>query len=321
MHRYSRILVTGGAGFIGSHIVDHFLARDIEVTALDNLSGGALENIKQHIGKKNFRFIKGDIRDSRLVKNLTKDVDAVIHQAALVSVPDSLKNPYLTNDVNVNGTLNLLKASVNSNVSRFLYASSCAIYGNVEALPIKEECLPNPTSPYGASKLAAENYVRVFYENFDLETVCLRYFNVYGSRQAYNQYSGVITLFLNYLEKNRPLTIFGDGNQTRDFVHVQDIAEANILATKTDGIAGEAFNIASGKPTTINQLANMLLELTGKTENKIRYSKPRKGDIKHSFADISKAKNKLGYKPKISLKDGLSKLLKEHGFKKYRKRR
>jgi UDP-glucose 4-epimerase len=307
---HAKILVTGGAGFIGSHIVDRLIDEDSKVTVLDNLRGGQVENIQHHLKNRNFRFIRGDIRNFRLLKNLITDTDAVIHQAAQVSVPESNKDPILTNNVNVNGTLNLLKVCVDFNVKRFVYASSCAIYGNPKALPIREDCPTKPTSPYGVSKLAAEEYVRIFYDIYGLETVCLRYFNVYGPRQAYNQYSGVITQFTNCLEKNLPLEIFGDGQQTRDFIHVQDVVESNLLALRTEGIGGEAFNIATALPTTINQLADMLLQLTEKTNLKIKHARPRKGDIRYSVADISKAENKLGYKPRISLKDGLTEFTK-----------
>jgi UDP-glucose 4-epimerase len=309
MYGYSRILLTGGAGFIGSHILDRFLQKDVEVVVLDNLCGGRLENIQQHMGEKNFRFVKGDVKDAYIVKGLIKDVDAVIHQAALVSVPESIKNPVLTNDVNVNGTLNVLKASVDSDVSRFIYASSSAVYGNAKSLPIKENYPLRPASPYGVSKLSAENYANVFFEVFGLKTVCLRYFNVYGPRQVHNDYSGVITQFISKLEKNLPLVIFGDGEQTRDFVHVQDVAEATILALKK-GIAGETFNIATGVATTINQLASTLLQVTNKTRTKLVHSEPRKGDIRDSVADISKAREKLHFNPSISLTKGLKALAK-----------
>lgn len=309
MPNNSRILVTGGAGFIGSHVVDRLLKEKLDVVVLDNLNSGKLENIEPHFGRKNFSLVKGDVRDERLVRRVIRDVDAVIHHAAFISVPESTKNPLLTNDVNVTGTLNLLEAAITCDVDRFIYASTCAVCGDTKTLPIKEDCLPQPTSPYGVSKLAAENYVRVFNDVYGLDTVCLRYFNVYGPRQAYNQYSGVITQFMNCISENRYLTIFGDGKQTRDFVNVKDIVEANVLALRSKGATGEIFNIATGVATKIEQLAKMLLEVAGKPHLKIFYDKPRKGDIRHSYADISKAQKKLKYKPKIPLMKGLEEFI------------
>lgn len=304
-----RVLVTGGAGFIGSHTVDKLLAEGFEVTVLDNLRSGSLENINAHKDETGFRFVQGDIRDARIVKDLVSTVDYVIHLAALVSVPESVQDPDLTHDINVNGTLNLLRASVNSGVERFVYASSCAVYGNAERLPINEECPANPQSPYGASKLAAERLVQKYYANFGLQTVCLRYFNVYGPRQAYSDYSGVITQFLKRIEKDLPLMVFGDGKQTRDFIYVEDVVDANLLALKYTKATGEVFNIGTGVATSINQLANTLLEITDKKNLRIVHCKARKGDIRHSVADISKAREKLDYNPKVPLKDGLRKLL------------
>ena len=314
MYDYSKVLVTGGAGFIGSHLVDRLLKEGIEVVVLDNLQGGRLKNIRQHLGKKNLCFVRGDIRNYRLVRKLVKDVDAIIHQAARVSVPESIEDPVLTNDVNVNGTLNLLKAAVESDVKRFVYASSCVVYGDAEVMPIKEDCLPKPISPYGASKLAAESYVQAFHEVFRLKTVCLRYFNVYGSRQVHSCYSGVITQFVDRLAKNLPLVIFGDGKQSRDFVHVQDVVKANMLALRIKGVEGEIFNIATGVATTINQLASTLLEITNKSCLKVVHSKPRKGDVKHSVGDNSKAKKELQYNVKFSLREGLKELVDDYGI-------
>jgi len=314
MYDYSKVLVTGGAGFIGSHLVDRLLKEGIEVVVLDNLQGGRLENISQHLGKENLCFVRGDIRNYRLARNLVRGVDAIIHQAARVSVPESIEDAVLTNDVNVNGTLNLLKASVEADVKRFVYASSCAVYGDAEVMPIKENCLPKPSSPYGASKLAAENYVQVFHKVFRLKTVCLRYFNVYGSRQINSYYSGVITQFVNRLKKNLPPVIFGDGEQSRDFVHVQEVVEANMLALRIKGVEGETFNIATGVATTINQLASTLLEITNKSCLKVVHSKPRKGDVKHSVGDTSKAQKKLHYHVKFSLKEGLKELVDSYGI-------
>jgi UDP-glucose 4-epimerase len=304
-----KILVTGGAGFIGSHTVDRVLAEGFEVIVLDSLRSGKLENISCHVGKENFRFVKGDVRDAGLVRDLVSHVDGVAHLAALVSVPESLRDPALTFDINVNGTLNLLKASADCGVKRFIYASSCAVYGNIEKLPIKEDFPAKPESPYGVSKLTAENYARKYFEDYGLETVCLRYFNVYGPRQAYNDYSGVITQFLHRIRQDLPLVIFGDGKQTRDFVYVEDVAEANVLALKCGKAAGEVFNIGTGVATSINQLAETLLEIMNKRNGKILHDKARKGDIRHSVADISKAKEKLGYNPKVPLRNGLKKLL------------
>jgi len=306
---YSRALVTGGAGFIGSHIVDKLLKEGYEVTVIDNLSTGKSENLSRYQSNKEFHFIQGDIRNFNLIKEAVKGVDAVFHEAAVVSVPLSVEDPIGTNDVNVGGTLNILKACLNSKVKRFIYGSSTAIYGDTEKLPIKEESIPQPISPYGVSKLAAESYANAFYRVYGLETVCLRYFNVYGPRQAYNPYSGVITIFINRLLSNQSPIIHGDGEQTRDFTNVQDVAEANMLALERKIAIGQVFNIATGVATTINQLAKLLQEVMGKTELKVVHMNPRPGDIRHNYADISKARKILGYEPKISLKDGLTQLV------------
>jgi len=296
-------------GFIGSHTVDRFLAEGFDVVVLDNLRSGNLNNLKRHFGKEGFRFVKGDVRDAELVRSLVGDADFVVHLAALVSVPESVKDPALTFDINVNGTLNLLKACVDSGVKRFVYASSCAVYGNAEKLPIKEDAPAKPFSPYGVSKLEAERHVLRFCQEFGLETVCLRYFNVYGPRQASSEYSGVIAQFLNRIKNDKPLVIFGDGEQTRDYVYVEDVAEANLLALKGSGVAGEIFNIGTGVATSVNRLASILLKFANKEHLKIQYCEAREGDVRHSVADISKAKEKLGYDPKISLENGLRRLL------------
>ena len=307
--KYSKVLVTGGAGFIGSHIVDKLIDSDYEVTVIDDLSTGRLENIKRNTAKKDLRFIKGNIRDHDLVKRSVKDVDVVFHQAALVSVFRSVENPFLTNDVNVTGTLNLLKASADSGVRRFVYASSSSVYGETKTLPKHEGLVPLPISPYAVSKMAAEKYCLAFHKVYGLETVCLRYFNVYGPRQIYGPYSGVISIFINRLLNNEPPIIYGDGKQTRDFTHVQDVVQANTLAlNKTDAV-GEVFNVATGVATTVNELAGMLQGITDKTCLRPVHTSPRPGDIRHSYADITKAKKVLGYDPKFSLRDGLAQLV------------
>lgn len=306
---YSKVLVTGGAGFIGSHLVDRLLRDGFHVHVIDDLSTGNLKNIAHHQGKEKYHFIEGDIRDSDLIKNTMKDVDAVFHEAAVVSVPRSVKNPLHTNEVNVRGTLNLLKACLDSGVKRFIYGSSTAIYGDAEDLPIKENLIPKPISPYAVSKLAAEGYVNVFHRVYGLKTVCLRYFNVYGPRQTYGSYSGVLTIFISRLLSDQPPIIYGDGEQTRDFTEVRDVVDANMLALEKHNAVGQVFNIATAVPTTINSLAELLQKIMGKTELKAAYENQRPGDIRHSYADISKARKMLGYEPKTGLKEGLTKLV------------
>lgn len=307
--KYSKALVTGGAGFIGSHLVDRLLDDRFEVTVLDNVSTGHMENLVHYGDRKDFHFVKGDVRDFELVKKTVTNVDVVFHEAALISVTRSVENPVLTNDVNVTGTLNLLKACSDAGVKRFIHASSSSVYGEIETLPKREDLTTQPISPYAVSKLAAENYVKVFYEVYGLETVCLRYFNVYGPRQTYGPYSGVITIFINRLMNNKPPIIYGDGAQTRDFTNIQDVVEANVLAMKNKSATSEVFNIATGEPTTINHLATLLVQIMDKTNLKPVYQNPRPGDIRQSYADISKVRKTLGYEPKVALREGLEKLV------------
>jgi nucleoside-diphosphate-sugar epimerase len=309
---YIRILVTGGAGFIGSHLVDRLLHEGFEVTIIDNLDTGQLKNIPHNQYKKEPHFIKGDIRDFNLVKETMKDIDAVFHEAALASVILSVQNPILTNDINVTGTLNLLKASSDLHVKRFIYASSAAVYGDTPSPQKREDMTPNPTSPYGASKLAAENYVKLFHKVYGLETVSLRYFNVYGPRQRFDiqcAYGGAITIFTNRLLRNMPPIIYGDGEQTRDFVYIQDVVEANMLALNSKKAAGEVFNIGTDTNVSVNQVAEALKDIMNKKDLKNVHVDPRPTDIRHGYADISKAKKILGYDPKFSIKEGLSELV------------
>jgi UDP-N-acetylglucosamine 4-epimerase len=309
---FSEILVTGGAGFIGSHIVDRLLNEGFKVRVLDNLSTGEKKNLAQHQNKKTFQFIEGDIRNFELVKKTVKGVNAVIHEAALVSVTRSVETPLLSNEINVTGTLNLLKASVDAHVKRFVLASSCAVYGDTETLPNHEELAPKPLSPYAVDKLAAENYAKIFYNVYGLETVSLRYFNVYGPRQKYGPYSGVISNVINRLLENKPPTIYGDGEQTRDFISVKDVVEANMLALSNRKAVGEVFNISTGEPITINKLTEIIQKIMGKSFLKPVHAEPRPGDIKHSYGDITKARRNLGYEPRIQLEKGLSELVKSY---------
>jgi len=306
----TRILVTGGAGFVGSHLVDRLMKEGCEVAVLDNFSSGRLENVEHHLDSEKFCLTKGDIRNLDDVKEAVKNVDAVFHLAAIVSVPLSIENPLLVNDVNVKGTLNLLESSLKADVKRLIYASSSAVYGEVDRLPIDERCPTNPVSPYAVSKLSAEYYCKVFCENYGLDTLCLRYFNVYGPRQVSDSYSGVITQFINRIKQRKSPIVDGDGQQTRDFVHVKDVVEVNMLALECQHGFGEVINVGTGKQITINQLAEILLELSGRSDLKPKYVAPRKGDIRNSCADISKAIRALGYEPKVTLKEGLRMLLK-----------
>lgn len=304
-----RILVAGGAGFIGSHLVDALLARGYAVTVLDDLSSGNLNNLKDHMNNPTFQFIKGDIREAKTVKRALSGVDAVVHEAAIVSVPLSIKYPELTHSVNVEGTLTLLKACVDNDVKRFVYASSSSIYGEQKKLPITENVKPNPLSPYGSSKLAGEQNCLKFYKVHGLETVSLRYFNVYGHRQT-GEYAGVMIKFMERLRNNQAPIIYGDGKQTRDFVHVSDVVEANLLAIERENIAGEVMNIGTGVETSINKLCEIFLKATGKTHLGPIHESQRAGDLKRSQANIAKARKLLGFDPKISLELGVKELLK-----------
>jgi len=308
LRSYSRTLVTGGAGFIGSHLVDRLLLNGLEVTVLDNLFSGQEENLSLHVGNKNFRFVKGDIRDLALVKTLVRDVDAVFHEAAIVSVPLTIQDPVLARDVNVKGSSNILTACLNSNVKRVVYASSCAIYGNAEVSPQSESLSPSPLSPYAASKVSAEGYLKAFYEAHGLETVSLRLFNAYGPRQRPGEYASVIVKFIERLSRKEPPIVYGDGEQTRDFTYIEDVVDAHILALNSKEAAGQAFNIATGHATRINELVGMMAEVIDAAAPKPIYTEGRVGDVRHSCGDIAKARKVLGYTPKYSLKEGLKKL-------------
>jgi UDP-glucose 4-epimerase len=304
------VLVTGGAGFIGSHLVDRLVAEGYPVRVVDNLSTGSLANIRAHIDAGKVNFIKGDICNASFVDQAVKDVDTVFHLAAQTSVPLSMENPQLTYETNVAGTLNLLASSARQKVDRFLYVSSCAVYGEPRYLPIDEKHPICPISPYAESKLAGEHYCLGFHERQLLCSVVLRFFNVYGPRQDVNDYSGVTTRFIERGRKKLPLIVYGDGSQTRDFVNVYDVVDAVMASMEKREAEGEVFNIGSGKPTSINELAKTILELSS-TDKAISYEAPRAGDIKNSYADISKAERLIGYHPNISLMDGLRFLLAE----------
>lgn len=292
------IVVTGGAGFIGSHIAEE-LSKDNDVIIIDNLYAGKIENIPPNV-----KFIRADIRDYKSMAELISQADYVFHEAALVSVVESVERPLLTEEINVLGTLNVLKA-LSEGHGKFIFASSAAVYGDNQNLPLKESEKPKPLSPYGITKVSAEYYCKVFYELYGVPTVSLRYFNVFGERQGYNQYAGVISIFINRALKGEPLIIYGDGKQTRDFIYVKDVVKANILAAESSKANGKVFNVAKGERTSILELALKIIEITGSSSS-IIFDKPRPGDIRHSQADISKIM-KLGFKPEYSLKEGLLK--------------
>ncbi len=339
MFKNERVVVTGGAGFIGSHLAEELVKRGYRVTILDDLSTGKLENIEGLISPSchpeplnviaseakqspnsspathtsaNLRrgevdFVQASITRLPLLKDLFKDARYVFHQAAIPSVPRSIEDPQASHEVNATGTLNVLIAARDAGVRKVICASSCAIYGDTQTLPIGENVPPNPQSPYAATKLAGEYYCHVFHEVYGLPTVCLRYFNVYGPRQdPESQYAAVIPLFISRALDNRSFVIYGDGEQTRDFTYVKDVVDVNILAAESD--AAGVYNVGRGERVTVNKLAGIVIGLAGNSVEPV-YEQPRPGDILHSLADISRARE-FGYEPKYDLEEGLKETLK-----------
>ena len=300
-----RVLVTGAAGFIGSNITDYLLNIGAYVIGIDNLYNGKLENISTALKNENFKFYKADIRDLSFLLQICESIDIIYHQAAFTSVPESIKMPYLCNDVNINGTFNILECARKHDIKSLIFASTAAVYGDNLNLPWKEIMNPIPISPYGASKLACEKYLYTYYKIYGLNTVILRYMNVYGPKQDVSPYSGVISKWLGRFKRSEDLIIYGDGEQQRDFIYIKDIIEANILASTTKNIGGEVFNIGVGSNITINELANIMKEMWGNNTIKIIYSDPRVGDIKEGSADNSKARSGLKFTPKYDIKTGL----------------
>jgi UDP-glucose 4-epimerase len=306
-------LVTGGAGFIGSHLVELLMRKGFSVIVLDNLSTGRLENIREHLNDPQFRFVRGDILDRQSVEGAMGGVQAVFHLAAITSVPYSVKHPEITRQVNVEGTRNLLEACLRGGAERFIFVSSCAVYGEPEYLPVDEGHPTRPVSPYAESKLEAENLCREFQERYGLRTTVIRPFNVYGPGMRNDQYGGVIARFIERLSLGKPPVIYGDGEQTRDFVHVEDAVRAMVLALESRKAVGRTFNVATGAPTSINRLAQLLIELLGADGIEAEHRKARAGDVRYSYADIQEARDVLGFEPRISLKEGLSALLRITG--------
>ncbi|MFC2134810.1 SDR family oxidoreductase [Bacteroidota bacterium] len=301
------ILITGIAGFIGSNVAEQLLEQGYDIVGIDNLSTGKKENLK-HIIKK-IKFKKGDITNLKFLKKSMKNVDYVLHYAALPSVPYSISHPVETHKVNVNGTLNVLLAARYNKVKKIIFASSSAVYGNTDSLPIKEGQELNPFSPYAAQKILGEYYCKLFYNAYGLRTTALRYFNVYGPRQDPNsQYAAVIPKFISLIKKGKSPIIYGDGSQTRDFISVNDVVKSNILAIKDKKSDGKVYNVASGKKTKILDLVKELNSLIGTNIQPI-LENPRPGDVKHSYANISKIKKELKFKPSVSLREGIKNVL------------
>lgn len=299
-----RFLVTGGAGFIGSHISEELVRRGHAVRVLDNFITGKEENLASFLG--DIELIHGDIRELNVCQKALKEVDYVLHQAALPSVPRSTEDPALTNAINIEGTLNVLIASRDEGVKRLVYASSSSVYGDNPSLPKKEGVEGKQLSPYAVSKLAGEKYCQVFSYVYGLPTVCLRYFNIFGPRQdPRSEYAAVIPKFITRLLKGKAPIIFGDGEQSRDFTYVSNVVDANLIASKASDISGEVFNIGCGSQTTVNVLARIISEIM-KTDLRPSYDKERPGDVRHSFADVSLAKQAIHYRPQVQLEEGLA---------------
>jgi UDP-glucose 4-epimerase len=297
------VLVTGGAGFIGSHLVEGLIGSGHRVRVLDDFATGRRDNLRHLEG--DLELIEETILDPAALCRAMEGVKVVFHQAAIPSVPRSVRNPALSNEVNVTGTLNVLLAARDAGVRRLVYAASSSAYGATPGDARVETMPARPMSPYAVAKLAGENYCQVFARIYGLETVCLRYFNVFGPRQDPNsEYAAVIPKFITALLEGRPLTIYGDGTQSRDFTFVGNVVAANLLAMTAPGVSGEVFNVGCGQQTSLNELARQLGQIAG-TEPPIDYLPARSGDVPHSLADINKARTLLGYEPAVSLAVGL----------------
>jgi len=300
---HKRALVTGGAGFIGSHVVQHLVEDGWHVRVLDNLSTGTESNLSEVADC--VELLRGDIRDQNDVRRACESVDVVFHLAAYISVPGSVAEPETADDVNIRGTLNMLLCAREAKVRRVVFSSSAAVYGEPATLPVPEDAPTRPASPYGLEKLYGEHMCRLFTELYGLETVALRYFNVYGPRQnPDSEYAAVIPKFISLLQRGERATIYGDGLQTRDFLYVSDVARANLLAAGADDVQGKTLNVASGIGVSIRELHTAIANLFGRQITP-RYAPPRPGDVRHSVASIRQAQNLLGFRPAISLMAGL----------------
>jgi UDP-glucose 4-epimerase len=298
------VLVTGGAGFIGSHLVEALVARGQSVRVLDNLATGSIENLSPLLGR--IELVEGDLRDAAACKEACSGIQTVFHLGALGSVPRSVDDPLTSNAVNVQGTLNVLQAARHAGVRRVVFSSSSSVYGDTPMLPKHEGMRPNPQSPYAVTKLAGEEYCRAFYRTYGLETVALRYFNVFGPRQSpISQYAAVIPRFVSALMEGRPPVIFGDGGQSRDFTYVSNVVDGNLLAAEAQGVGGEVFNVACGGQIRVIDMLDQIRELVGGAME-VEVREPRAGDVRHSRADITAAADRLGYSPRVPFSEGIA---------------
>lgn len=291
--KYKKALVTGGAGFIGSHIVSKLVDMDIETIVIDDLSMGHRENVSREA-----KLIIGNILDANILKKAMKGVDIVFHNAAKVSIRNSFSDLYNDTNINVMGTINVLQAMAENNVKKIIYASSMAVYGK-NSLPIKENGLLDPISPYGIGKLASERYCLLMGQFYHFDVVCLRYFNTYGPRQTFTPYVGVITIFITRLLKGKPPVIFGDGNQIRDFIHVSDVVSANILSMEKE-ITQEVLNVGTGNGTSVNEIAKLLINKIN-PDIKLKYDPPKPGEPNDSIADTTRARRLVGFKAEYKM--------------------
>jgi nucleoside-diphosphate-sugar epimerase len=299
----NQYLVTGGAGFIGSHIVKRLVMRNEQVRVVDNLHTGKIERLEML--RSAIDFVEADLADPNVCDRVVDGVDYVLHQAAIPSVQRSIRDPIASNHANITATLNLLESCRKSGVRRFVYAASSSAYGNTAVLPKQEDMVANPMSPYALQKFVGERYGRMYHDLFGLETVSLRYFNVFGpSQDPHSEYSAVIPKFINKLLHGEKLTVFGDGEQSRDFTYVDNVIAANILALTAADAAGKVFNIGCGSRISLNALINHLEKILG-VKAQVEYLPPRAGDVRDSLADISRARSILGFLPHVSLEDGL----------------
>ena len=303
-----KIFVTGGSGFIGKHLIRK-LQNEHELIIYENFSNSSEEDFLNLL-KNNISLIKGDMTNFSLLKKSLMNVDLVIHLAAKIDILESITHPNDTHKINVEGSLNILRCCVENNIKNFISASSAAVYGNPTEIPVSEKTVPNPVSPYGAEKLSLEFYAKAFANAYDMNCISLRFFNVYGKGQS-NEYAGVITKFMEKIHSNLPLTIFGNGENTRDFIHIDDLVDGIVKSiSNINGKKGNVYNLASGVSTSVKELAELMI-LISKKNLKLNFIDSRPGDLLHSLASIELAKKELGFEPKISLEDGLTVFMKE----------